>query len=393
VLVRFLLMNAYATGGTVRTTFQLAGALAARHDVEVVSVYRYHDEPHLPLDPRVRLSALVDDSPAARHAWPAPLRLPRRAGRYLLRRTPSRLIHRQDARYANFSRLTDAALRRWLRGLDGGVVVGTRVGLNLAIARLAPAGTVRVGQEHLHLGRYRGPVREDIRRAYPTLDAVSTLTDRDAAAYRQLLGPAARVVRIPNAVPDTGPGTAELSAPVVLAAGRLTPQKGFTRLIAAWQQVAVGHPDWTLRIYGDGPLRAELQRQVEQAGLAGRVRLEGWATGLHDRMREASVFVLPSRFEGFPMTLLEAMSCGLPVVSFDCHNGPRDIVRHGETGLLVRNDDVDGLARAVTSLIEDPALRHRLAAAGRQDVHRFSLEAVTDRWEALLAELAARRAD
>src|SRR3954454_9779568 len=124
MVIRFLIANAYVVGGTIRTTFMTAGELARRHDVEVVSVYRRHDERALPLDPRVRLRALTDmraRSVGAPRRWPT--------GR------PSRIIHPRDVRYANFNLLTDAALMRYLKSMRGGVLIATRPGLNLAVAR------------------------------------------------------------------------------------------------------------------------------------------------------------------------------------------------------------------------------------------------------------------
>ena len=391
MLIRFLIMNAYATGGTVRTTLNLAAGLAGRHEVEVVSVYRHHDDPDIRPDPSVRLRALVDDSPSARRSVNPLLRPVSRAVQKARSSQPSRLIHPMDARYDNFDRRTDSALHRYLTTLDGGALISTRVGLSLAMAEHAPPSVLRVAQEHLHLGRYRGQLRNSIASTFPRLDAVSALTDRDARGYRKLLGSSTRVVHIPNAVPDTGPGQAALTGNLAIAIGRLAPQKALHRLVSAWEQVAARHPDWVLRIFGDGRRRAELQAQIDAAGLTGKVVLAGFTTSIHDELRRSSLLAMSSKFEGFPMTLLEAMSCGVPVVSFDCNNGPRDLITHGETGLLIPNGDIDGLAAGVCELIEDPAKRRRLADAARLSMTAYNLPAVVGRWESLLAELAAQR--
>src|SRR3954452_6274450 len=214
------MMNAFWGGGTARTVFNLAGGLAERHDVEIVSVYRHEEALPYPLHDGVRVSSLTDSSPSAWRRMPAPVRPLRRAARLGLRALPSRVINPLDPRYRSFSRLNDRPLLDYLQGLDGGALITTRVGLNLAAATFAPPSVIRIAQEHLHLARYRKALVADIARIYPALDAVATLTEADAEHYRKTLGPGSRVVAIPNAAPDTGPGAAPLTEKVAIAVGR-----------------------------------------------------------------------------------------------------------------------------------------------------------------------------
>lgn len=388
VHIHFLLMNAYAMGGTIRTTLNTAAALALRHDVEVVSVYRRRETARFAADPAVPVRALSDQVPPDGDTRSYPYG--RCAGvEEAMRRVPSVLVPPSERRYRNFSLLTDVRLTSYLRGLgekDDDVLVSTRPGLNLAAARLAPARTVRVGQEHMYLDNHPPRLRRHIARGYRRLDAVSALTERDAAAYRDLLGDSTRVVRMPNAAPLTdlrSRGTAK----VVVTAGRLVRQKGFDLLVDAWVPVAAQHPDWELHVYGAGPERDALADQVRRLGLTGRVQLRGYTEDLLARMADASAYVLSSRSEGFPLVLLEAMAVGLPVVSFDCRNGPADLVRHGTDGLLVPDRDVPALADAVHRLLADPALRSRLGRAAVERAHEHDLHAICARWEELFAEL------
>jgi glycosyltransferase involved in cell wall biosynthesis len=385
VHIHFLLMNAYSMGGTIRTTLNTAAALALRHDIEVVSLYRRRETARFDAAPAVRVRALSDQVPPDGEAAAYPY------GRCTgvaegLRRVPSVLVPPSERRYRNFSLLTDLKLAAFLRGLDDGVLVSTRPGLNLAAARLAPTGTVRVGQEHMYLDNHPLRLRRRIARAYRRLDAVSALTERDAEDYRRLLGGSTRVVRMPNAAPRTAlrsTGDRE----VVVAAGRLVRQKGFDLLVDAWVEVARRHPRWELHVYGAGPEKDALTAQVHRLGLDGRVRLMGYTDDLLAKMAGASAYVLSSRSEGFPLVLLEAMAVGLPVVSFDCRNGPRDIVRHARDGLMVPAGDVTALAEAVSSLLADPARRRRMGRAAVERAHDHDLQAICARWEELFAEL------
>jgi len=250
--VRFVLANAWGMGGTVRTSLTMAGYLAGRRDVEVVSVVRRQEAPFLPFADGLRVRALDD----------------RRRPAGLLGRLPSVLVHPEDYAYPWCSLRTDLALLRWLRSVRADAIVTTRPAFNLLAARLAPPGVATVGQEHLHHEAHRPRLRKDIRRTYPDLDALTVLTTHDEAAYGRVLGGArTRVELIPNPLPHPGVAVADLRSEVVVAAGRLNRQKGFDLLIAAFAIVAREAPGWRLRIYGAGVERPRLAAQIDALGL------------------------------------------------------------------------------------------------------------------------------
>ena len=215
-----------------------------------------------------------------------------------------------------------------------------------------------------------------------------TLTEGDAQAYRELLGPVAKVHSVPNAVPDIGQVRAAIDpdTKVVVAAGRLARQKGFDRLVAAWASVARKHPDWRLDIFGHGD-DVSLQARIDKKKLTEVVTLRGFTNEPYQRFAESAIYALSSRSEGFPMVLLEAMGCGLPLVSFDCQTGPADIIQDGKNGLLVPDGDIKGLAAALNRLIEDPALRRQMGAAGVELAKEYAPDRIAARWEHLFEEL------
>jgi glycosyltransferase involved in cell wall biosynthesis len=376
-------MNAFAVGGTIRATFTLAGALAERHDVEIVSVNRARAEPALTPPAGVRLRALTDLRPESLARAPALRRW--------LHAQPSRLISSNEVRYRSFSLLTDIALLRFLASVRDGVLIGTRPGLNLAIAHLASESVVRVGQDHMNLTGYRDALLARFVEAYPRLDLLSALTERDAAGYRELLGDRPPVECFPNAAPDAGGRRASLDDKVVIAAGRLTRQKAFGRLVDAWADVAPQHPDWRLRIFGEGPKRRSLRRRIRRRKVRDSARIEHFSDHLYDEFAQSSLYVMTSRREGFPMVLLEAMSVGLPIVSVDCYTGPRDIVTDGVDGRIVPEDDKPALVQAMSELMADDAKRKAFGAAALEAATRYEPAQIAARWEARLQELSAAK--
>jgi glycosyltransferase involved in cell wall biosynthesis len=182
-----------------------------------------------------------------------------------------------------------------------------------------------------------------------------------------------------------------LDAKVLVAAGRLSPQKGFDMLLDAFHAVSARHPDWQLWIFGDGQWRDVLTKQIERMGLRGRAHLKGSTGQLDRQLGAASIFVLSSRFEGLPMVLLEAMALGLPAVAFDCPTGPAEIIVHGTSGLVVPPQDIPALAAGICELIENSTKRKAMGAAALKRSERYSIAAVSQRWEQLFTELTLAR--
>jgi glycosyltransferase involved in cell wall biosynthesis len=381
--VHVLLMNAYGMGGTIRTTLNLAEQLAQTHDVELISVIRRRERPLFPFPEGVEVTTLDDRRASAQDAAP---RLARR-----LRRWPSLLVHPEDWAFGASSPWSDLQLIRKLRSLDGGVLITTRPAFNLIAARLAPPSVVTIGQEHMNFRAHLPGLVRAIGRHYTKLDALVVLTEDDRRDYGEALaGAPTRVERITNALPRLKGEPEQPREKIVLAAGRVTWQKGFDLLIDAFEPVAQKHPDWKLRIYGDGARRDRWRRRVIRQGVYNNVFLMGATQRLGELMSRASLFALSSRYEGFGMVIVEAMSKGLPVVSFDCPRGPGEIIDDGRDGILVPAEDVDAMTRALLELIEDEERRARYGAAAREKAHKFDIEVIGGQWESLFDELASQ---
>lgn len=236
------------------------------------------------------------------------------------------------------------------------------------------------------------------RRYYPRAASLVALTAASAEAMQDWHPKPAAVIPsaidISQTVSDRTPNARATDEEaggrkVVLGVGRLAWEKGFDRLIAAFAKVASRHPDWDLRIVGEGPMRDSLQRQISASGLQKRAALLGWQQDVDACYRQADLFVLSSRYEGFPSALLEAMAAGLPCVAVDCESGPREIIQSDNDGVLVPAEPATALSDELDRLMNDRKFRMRLGRSASQTVQRFGWNAMVDGYERLLAEAAA----
>lgn len=223
---------------------------------------------------------------------------------------------------------------------------------------------------------------------YPLARALVVQTQEVGRWARQIVG-GGNVYVIPNPVvlPPVRGRTEKLLKKdhTVLAIGRMRPEKGFDLLLQAFAQCCGRHPDWNLRIVGDGPERARLSALANKLGIERRLQLDGIVKLPQSVLQAADLFVLSSRFEGFPNVLLEAMACGLAVMSFDCPSGPRAIIQNGVDGILVPPGDVQALADTMDKLMGDDSERCRLGTNALEVTERFSVPRIMAMWDKVLS--------
>lgn len=374
--VSFLIHDAYGVGGTIRTVINLAEALSTRHEVEIVSVFRRRTRPLFDIADRVRVISLVN---ARRNSNDL---------RHPLAARPSRLVPAEEQYYRKYSELTDKRIGDYLRRTRSDVLIGTRPSLNLLLAELAPDSAVTVAQEHMTHDMMSPELHAHLRRLYSHLDASVSVTEADAAAFRRLLPADLRVLAIPNSVPEPLVPPSDCTSRIVMAAGRLVDWKRFDILVQAFAKVVAERPDWTLRVFGDGSQKQELRKLIEELDLHNHVFLMGRRSPLDPEWAKASIAAASSDTEPFGMTLVEAMRCGLPVVSTACDYGPPEIISHGADGMLVPVGDVKAMAAGLLELINDDERRRRTGRTAWQRAQRYDPSQVVREYEKLFRELA-----
>jgi glycosyltransferase involved in cell wall biosynthesis len=279
-------------------------------------------------------------------------------------------------------------LRRRFRELHPDLIVSflTKTNVLAALASLGLA-TRLVISERNNPGRQRAhPIWQPASK-FLARRATAVVMQTEAALATLPRGVQGRALVIPN------PCTTELGNPKtsgdgcrIIAVGRLDHQKGFDMLLEAFARIAPGTPDATLTIFGEGPERKPLETQVRALGISGRVSLPGVTETPGDWQDAGDIFVLSSRFEGFPNVLVEALAGGFAAIAFDCPWGPSSILTHKVNGILVPPEDVDTLAEAMKSLVDDKEQRDALRKAAPESVSRFSIPGVLKQWDEIITE-------
>lgn len=281
------------------------------------------------------------------------------------------------------------ALHRRLAALAPDLVVSflTKINVLAAIASLGVGAPLVLSERNNFTSQTMNPVWR-IARPLAARRAVRLVMQTEAARAALPTALRARATVIPNpvAVPDTAPTRPRDGARFV-AVGRLDPQKGFDLLIAAFARVVRQIPTAQLTIFGEGPQRTALERRAIDLGVGDHVCLPGVTEFPGEWVNAGEIFVLSSRYEGFPNVLIEAMTASLATIAFDCPWGPSEILASPDSGLLVPAGDIEKLGDAMLRLAIDPALRHQLSAAGASAAAaHYSMPAVLAQWDAVIAD-------
>ncbi len=284
-------------------------------------------------------------------------------------------------------------------------IIISAMGRSLSLLSKMDYDGVKIGEAHttkthlrsLHLMEQRGGVfkivakymRWKMCRYASQLDALVLLTNNDADDWKGVV----RTFVIPNPITFFPKEGAALVNKQVIMVGRYNDAKGYDYLIPAWEIVHLRHPDWILNVYGSGELRGQVTNWIREKHLECSIMMNDPVDNILEKYMNSSICVLSSRYEGFSLVILEAMACGVPVVSYDCPYGPRNIIQNGEDGLLVDYLNYHALADGICKLIENEGFRKQLGAKARKNVLRFSQDSIMEQWENLFHKLVNDRAN
>lgn len=371
--ILYSIAGTYNSGGMERVLANKANWLVAHgHEVIIVTTDQRGESPYFPLDARIKCYDLA-------------INYEENNGKSFL----NKLIHYPFKQWKHKVRLT--ALLKELRpdivismfcndaSFIPSIKDGSKKILEIHFSRFKRLQYGRKGLWRLaDWWRYKTDAKVVSR-----FDKFVVLTHED----KEYWGNLRNMCVIPNARTFEVNQSATLEAKKVVAVGRLNHQKGFDRLIDAWSIVDNVVSGWKLQIVGDGELREQLQYNIRELGLSNQINIGRAEKDMVSVYKDASILAMSSRYEGLPMVLLEAQAAGLPIVSFDCKCGPKDVIENGVDGFLVEDGDIEQLAQKLVVLMQDTNLRKQMGSAAYAHSDRYSEERIMKQWTDLFDEV------
>ncbi len=214
---------------------------------------------------------------------------------------------------------------------------------------------------------------------YRYIDHIVVLSEKAKVSYSKY----SKVSIIPNALPFESKTQSLLINPEIILVGRLSPEKGLERLVIIGKIIKQNYPNWKIVLVGDGDIRENLKGLYKEAGLENFIEFKGVIKDMKQAYLNASIYIMTSRYEAFPMVLLEAQSCGLPIVSFDCPEGPSQIIHNDEDGYLIEDDDYDTFTEQLMKLMENHDLRKKMGEQSYKNSKLYSVDSIIKKWDLL----------
>lgn len=359
-------------GGVEMAISLLSNALCKRgFDVEILCTYNF-GTPAYYIDPKVKITYLTKVLPNREQFRSA-----------VKNKNPFAII--KEGLYAlQVLYQKKHCLKRAIAKIKKGIIISTRHEDSLLLSKYGASDVLKIAQLH-HDHHFNETLFSDFKHRYANIDYFALLTDSLRDEISELMRPynkKTKCVTIPNFLPFEDENSLVPKPKQVVAVGRLHTDKAFHRLIDAWALVTEQHPDWTLKIIGDGPLKDELEKQVSDLDIQNSVIFTG-ALAHDDVMREmaqSSIYAMTSISEAFPFVLLEAMYNYLPIVAYDVRVGPPALVKHNETGFLVPDGNTQAFSDALCKLMDSPEMVVEFQQAAYHFVQNFSEDAVIDLW-------------
>lgn len=353
--IYFFIQDISLTGGTERVTVNLSNLFVTKgHKVTIVSFNKGKEKDTYQTVPEVEIVYLSNDPYPIDNGYIARLR-----SFYQSIKDLRRFFKTQVNRY------------------EKNVFIGQNFFAN-TLLWLVGKSKYASGCEHFKYDLYPKMVRGVRCIVYSSFKRIIVLTDKDRMKFCRHL-PQNKVVTIPNMAVANEDFKLDLNSRTIVAVGRLHTQKGFDMLISASKGVFDKYPDWMLNIFGEGELKEALQFQIQKSGLQKHIFLKGYTRNINAEFAKSAFFVLSSRYEGFPMVLVEAMSLGMPSVAFDCPEGPAQLLADGG-GILVEKENISKLTEAMIYMIEHPEFRQECTKHREFIKEHLSPKVIYEKW-------------
>ncbi len=365
-------------GGVEMVISSLANALVEKgYDVEILCIYRL-GEPAYFFDDRIKITYLTDVHPN-REEFKAAIRS----------KNPVKII--KEAFYAiKVLRLKEKVIKNAVKNIYEGVVISTRHEHSVLLSKYGNKGVLKIAQLHSD-HNFEKKLLDEIKHKYENIDYFTLLTEQttnEIKNFMQGYNNKTKCITIPNFLSEI-PELVEIERKnQVVSVGRLSPEKGFSRLLDVWALFSKEHPDWTLKIIGDGEERSSLETKANELGISNSVVFTGMLP--HEtvlaEMMSSQIYAMTSFTEALPMVIIEAASCGIPAVAFDVRVGPIALIKNNETGILIEDSNINEFSNALSYLADNSILCREMGENARENSYNYSKEKVIYLWEKVIKE-------
>ncbi len=365
-----ILMLHLQHGGIERQTILFANQLVNKYDVEIISVYSMKKEPAYKVDSRIKIKYLIDDAPNKKEFLDA------------VRHFKVMLILKEGMKSKKILKLKHDLMVEEIKNLDCDFVLSTRIEYAEMLSEYAPAGIITMTQEHLHDDSEKYVAR--LKNAIRNLDYLVALGPGSRENYEKWFSDnkKIKIVEIPNILEKNSESISTLSGHTLVSTGRMHPVKGFDDLLKVVKKVSEKFPDVKLNLIGGGEEYDTLKEQAKEMKIDDIVNMPGMVSGeeVNEYMIKSDIYVMTSHTECFPMVLLEASACGLPLVAFDVPVGPKALIKEGYNGYLIKDRDIDKMADRIINLFENQEKMKELGKNAKENVNQYLPDNVMKKW-------------
>lgn len=358
-------------GGIENAIVTLANTLVSKYNVEILSVYRLYNEPVYKLDERVKVSYISNIKPNKKEMM-----------YYLKKKNFSMFLkgigQSIKTGFVKYIKTPDV-----LRKINTDVIVSTRTVHNFLISKFVSNDIKKIAWEHNHHNNKKKYINSLVK-SCKNIDNLVLVSNELSEFYKGYLG--SKVVYIPNCLDKMPSKLSKLDSKNLVAIGRLSKEKGFDDLLKLFKKISIKHPDWKLNIVGDGMEKNNLLDLAKELKLGDKVVFHGYQNKdyINNILLESSIYVMTSHTESFGLVLIEAMSYGVPCISYTSAQGANEIISDGETGYLIKNRGEDEMIEKIELLIENEKLRNKLGKNARLKSKNYSNEVVLDKWSKII---------
>lgn len=365
-----------AHGGVEMAISLLSSAFVKQgYEVTILSLYQL-GEPAYSIPSEVKIEYLTDLKPNKEEFYEA-----------IKSKNPIRIL-KEGLYSVKVLRKKKTALIARIREIENGTIVSTRNEHSVILSRYGKKNVRKIAQLH-HDHLFDPKLIRDFQNHYQNIDVFTLLTDELTAEVKEMIkGKNEKMlpITVPNFIPQNPiPVPLEEKEKIVVAVGRLSPEKGFMRLLAIWKEVSKIHSDWLLHLVGDGAEKEALMNFAKENGLDSVIFT---GTLPHEKvtetMQKASIYAMTSHSEGFGFVLIEALAASLPAVAFDVRVGPRAILEHNKNGILVPDGENASFVKALCDLMEDNEKRTRFSEEAFRRADDFTEEKIIQIWRSVL---------